>query len=125
MAVPAGIVVLCVGYYDDGAANRYWIMLNSWGPTSQRPTNFFYVAMNLDYTCSDNYTFGFEGINVGFNLAPVITSQPQSRTNLQGSTATFSIATAPGTPLTYQWQQNSIPQPRPMAATSAAPLPPP
>src|SRR5207245_774958 len=38
---------------------------------------------------------------------PIILSQPQSRTNVAGTTATFSV-TATGTlPLSYQWQRDS------------------
>ncbi|MEY2429733.1 MAG: hypothetical protein QOJ40_2618, partial [Verrucomicrobiota bacterium] len=42
------------------------------------------------------------------NQAPVISSQPQSRTNYVNTTATFSV-TAIGTgPLTYQWRKNGV-----------------
>jgi len=101
-----GHVVLCLGYYDDGTANRYWIMLNSWGPTSQRQTNTFYVGMNMDYTCAGTWNFGFQAINVSFLLAPIILQQPVSQSACQGSTAKLTIVTAPGTPLTYQWSKN-------------------
>ena len=102
-----GHVVLCVGYYDDGGANQYWIMLNSWGAPSGRPTGLFHVAMNVDYNCSGSSSgFGFEGISVGFNLPPVITNQPQSMVITQANNAGFSVATEPGTPLTYQWQKD-------------------
>ncbi len=39
------------------------------------------------------------------NPPPVINTQPASRTNLSGTTATFSV-TATGTNVTYQWQRN-------------------
>ena len=37
---------------------------------------------------------------------PSITSQPQSRTNTCGVTATFSLAATGDAPLTYQWRFN-------------------
>ncbi len=47
-------------------------------------------------------------LSVTNNQPPVITSQPQSRTNSTGTTATFSVtATSNGT-LTYQWRKNSF-----------------
>jgi hypothetical protein len=97
-----GHVVCCLGYYDDGASNRYWIMLNSWGPTSGRPTGLFHVGMNIDYTCNN----GFDGYSIGYALAPRVTNQPVSLVCTQGNSAAFTIGTAPGTPLTYQWQHN-------------------
>jgi hypothetical protein len=44
-----------------------------------------------------------------FNLTtpnPTITSQPQSRTNSAGTTATFNVAATGLGPLTYQWRMN-------------------
>jgi hypothetical protein len=35
---------------------------------------------------------------------PVITTQPQSRTNATGSSATFSVVATSATPITYQWR---------------------
>ncbi len=39
-------------------------------------------------------------------VAAVITQQPQSRTNLMGTTATFTVAATGTAPLNYQWSQN-------------------
>ncbi|MCG6534008.1 MAG: C1 family peptidase [Syntrophales bacterium LBB04] len=41
--------VLCVGYNDDNASNRYWIMVNSWGTPGGRPNGIFRVAMDQNY----------------------------------------------------------------------------
>jgi subtilisin-like proprotein convertase family protein len=38
---------------------------------------------------------------------PVITSQPQSRTNIAGTTATFTVTATGSTPLSYQWRRNN------------------
>ena len=40
---------------------------------------------------------------------PVITSPPQSRTNVAGTTASFSVTANGATPLTYQWRFNGTP----------------
>ncbi|MCX6916160.1 MAG: leucine-rich repeat protein [Verrucomicrobia bacterium] len=38
---------------------------------------------------------------------PMITSEPESRTNLAGTTATFTVAATGAPPLSYQWRHNS------------------
>jgi parallel beta-helix repeat protein len=48
----AGHAVLCVGYNDTDPANRYWVMLNSWGTTPGRPNGLFRVSMDIDYDAS-------------------------------------------------------------------------
>ncbi|CAD7774595.1 Repeat domain in Vibrio, Colwellia, Bradyrhizobium and Shewanella [Candidatus Methanoperedenaceae archaeon GB37] len=50
-----GHAVLCVGYNDDDPDNPYWVMLNSWGTTPQRPNGLFRVRMNIDYNCTFYY----------------------------------------------------------------------
>ncbi|RLF59789.1 MAG: hypothetical protein DRN27_01565 [Thermoplasmata archaeon] len=69
----AGHAVLCVGYNDEeGIENDYWIMLNSWGITSDRSTGLFRMNMHMDYDCTivyqnhDYYSFDFETLNVTF-----------------------------------------------------------
>ena len=42
-------------------------------------------------------------------VAPAITTQPASRTNNAGTTATFNVAAAGQTPFTYQWKKGSSP----------------
>ncbi|MFA7352955.1 MAG: C1 family peptidase, partial [Dehalococcoidales bacterium] len=46
-----GHAVLCVGYDDSDPdpANHYWIMLNSWGITDDRPNGLFRVSMYDTY----------------------------------------------------------------------------
>ena len=68
-----GHAILCVGYNDDqGTNNDYWIMLNSWGTTSNRPNALFAINMHMDYDCSviynenDYYSFDFETLNITF-----------------------------------------------------------
>lgn len=55
---------------------------------------------------------GLGGTLFSFNMgpppisAPTITTQPQSRTNIAGTTATFQVVANPSTGLFYQWRQN-------------------
>ncbi|MFM2082855.1 MAG: hypothetical protein RL380_1546, partial [Verrucomicrobiota bacterium] len=41
-------------------------------------------------------------------LAPTITSQPASRTNAVGTTATFTVSLSGSTPRTFQWRRNGV-----------------
>ena len=42
-------------------------------------------------------------------VAPSLTAQPQSRTNVAGTTATFTVVAAGTAPLAYQWRKNGTP----------------
>ncbi len=70
----AGHAVLCVGYNDDDPQNSYWIMLNSWGSSSNRPNVLFRVNMDMNYDCTykdggtDYYSLYWQTIDVGFNI---------------------------------------------------------
>jgi hypothetical protein len=44
--------------------------------------------------------------NLKVVVPPTITSQPQNRTNLSGTTATFSVVCSGTTPLVYQWKKD-------------------
>jgi len=66
-----GHAVLCVGYSDDDPNNSYWIMLNSWGTTANRPNGIFRVDMDVDYDCADSsgeYNLYWQTLNVDFNI---------------------------------------------------------
>ncbi|MCX6928321.1 MAG: immunoglobulin domain-containing protein, partial [Verrucomicrobia bacterium] len=56
----------------------------------------------VDYNSTGFYTVSY-GVVV---LPPVITSQPQSRTNIAGTTATFGVTATSAEPLYYQWRRN-------------------
>ena len=110
-----GHAVLCVGYDDSNATNRYWIMVNSWGTAGGgRPNDIFLVSMDLDYDCADSeggQTLYWETLDVQFGpttpTAPSITSQPQNQTVQMGQSATFTV-TASGNPVPgYQWQRKA------------------
>ena len=42
------------------------------------------------------------------NQSPFITSQPQSRTNYSGTTATFNVTAGGTAPFSYQWRKNGL-----------------
>lgn len=73
-----GHAVLCVGYNDNDPNNAYWIMLNSWGTTPNRPNGLFRVDMNLDYDCyyiegsSLFYSLFWQTLDIAFNVAQEI-----------------------------------------------------
>ena len=49
-----GHAVLLVGYNDDDVdtSKHYWIILNSWGDTTGRPTGLFRMPMYMNYSCT-------------------------------------------------------------------------
>jgi hypothetical protein len=100
-----GHAVLCVGYNDDNPANRYWIMVNSWGTTAARPNGVFRVSMDLDYDCADSsggYNLYWQTLDVQFApTAPAndlcsgaVTISGSGYTNTQSTTS----ATSTGDP---------------------------
>ncbi len=70
-----GHAVLCVGYDDTDPNNRYWIMLNSWGVTSGRPSGLFRVDVDMDYDC----TYG--GLGYAFYWMTLDMSYPERENN--------------------------------------------
>ena len=74
-----------------------------------------YTRMDAQLTNAGNYsvvvTNNFGGITSAVAaltvlVPPTITAQPQSLTNLAGSTATFSVTASGTAPLSYQWQKD-------------------
>ena len=69
--------VLCVGYNDDDPDNSYWIMVNSWGTTLNRPNGIFRVDMDMDYSCSftdlvaenEEFAFYWKALDVEFGAS--------------------------------------------------------
>lgn len=49
---------------------------------------------------------GEGGVIFRVGIPAFITAQPASRTNAPGTTATFNVSAAGGTPFTYQWRKN-------------------
>ena len=69
-----GHAVLCVGYNDNDPSNSYWIMVNSWGTTGDRPNGIFRLDMDMDYGCTyyDDgwfWSYYWQTLDVSFNGA--------------------------------------------------------
>jgi hypothetical protein len=80
----------------------------TWTPSqSQAPSTNTIMTQVMDNGAPPlSATNSFLVIVTQSNSPPVITSQPSSRTNNAGTTATFSV-TATGSSLTYQWIKNA------------------
>ena len=93
-----GHAVTLVGY-DDSSSNtddHYWIIVNSWGTTSNRPNGIFRMKMYVNYSCTFSrlsaYALGFQTLNIGWGgdsapgdtTAPIVTAFtiPGSSTSL-------------------------------------------
>ncbi len=100
----AGHAVTLVGYDDSSAStdDHYWIILNSWGTTANRPSGLFRMKMYANYGCTfpglSAYALGFQTLNIGWGdgpvsdtTAPTITSFtiPASSTSLNVIINTF------------------------------------
>lgn len=81
---------------------------------SQNPTNNAALPPGTNLVVitvadgSGNAAYSTNLIVVVDQTPPRILSQPQSQTNLAGSTALFSVAAAACTPLGFQWRSNSV-----------------
>jgi hypothetical protein len=101
-----GHAVTLVGYDDSDAdtVNHYWIVLNSWGTTTNRPNGVFRVKMYANYGCTFSrlsaYALGFQTLNIewgdggsasGDTTAPMVTAFaiPASSTSLTVSINSF------------------------------------
>jgi hypothetical protein len=80
-----GHFVTIVGWNDDDAANPYWIVLNSWGTTVNRPTGLFRLGMNINYDCllplsggGSYYGVTFQTLNADFTDATYTTGTDTS-----------------------------------------------
>ena len=53
-AQAGGHGTVIVGYNDDdpNPDNHYWIVLNSWGASANRPNGLFRLKMNMNYSCT-------------------------------------------------------------------------
>jgi C1A family cysteine protease len=68
-----GHAMLIVGYNDvEGTENDYWIVLNSWGTTDNRPNGLLSWDMDMNYACkySNYYAFGAKTLEVDFDPDP-------------------------------------------------------
>ena len=99
-----GHAVTLVGYDDSDAdtANHYWIVLNSWGTTANRPNGIFRMKMYINYGCTfarmSAYALGFQTLDIawgggasGDTIAPTVTAftVPDSSNSLTVSIDSF------------------------------------
>jgi hypothetical protein len=110
-----GHAVLCVGYNIQDPNNPYWIMLNSWGPTSGRPDDLFDVSMNMNYNSNN---FQWETLEDIYPTTPfpTPTTTTTSKTTYTGtpnmifnSASTETVPSSgiylqPGQTITLSWQ---------------------
>ena len=95
-----GHAVLCVGYNDDNPANRYWIMVNSWGTTAGRPNGIFRVSMDLNYDCAESplgYNLYWQTLDVQFASTPPANDQCSGAVTVSSSGYTNTQSTASAT----------------------------
>jgi len=94
---------------------------------SQSPTNTSVLQLGTNVVvitvkdASSNAVFSTNTIVVQDQTPPVISSQPQSQTNVVGSAATFSVTATACTPLTFQWYSNNVALLIPTSNTLALP----
>lgn len=88
-------------WYKNGAvlpgANTNLVTLSSLGASDR--TNYFVVISNSASVLTSSVA--------NLTIAPVITEQPVSVTNLVGSSASFSVSAIGIPPLTYQWRRGA------------------
>ena len=98
----AGHAVACVGYNDDSTdtSQHYWIMLNSWGTTTNRPNGLFRVPMYYNYqTVDSSSSANTEWWTVNPTYTVSTTSVPSAPTLSSPADG----ATVSGTSVNFQW----------------------
>jgi fibronectin type 3 domain-containing protein len=72
-----GHAVLVVGYDDTDPENSYWIVLNSWGTTADRPNGLFRLDMDMNYDCSylldeqATQSFFWQTLDIDFDITSI------------------------------------------------------
>ena len=90
-----GHAMILMGYNKTGvSANHYWIIQNSWGNSTNRPTGQYKLKMRMDYNATFNNTEWtsqeFSVFNVSWKTDPTISSIAPS-TGHTGSISTTDI----------------------------------
>ena len=74
--------------------------------------NLLAVEVHQTSATSTDIVFGSDltvlGVDSVVSPQVQLTSEPQSRTNTVGTTASFSVTATGGTPLRYQWRRNGV-----------------
>lgn len=122
-------MIVIVGYdeSDPAPANHYWIVLNSWGISANRPNGLLRLPMVMNYDASFTMSgktypnFTFETLDLTADhpsaSAPSVTATPSTTMPELGQPLTFTATVTGYPPFTYQWRKDGqvIPE-----ATSAA-----
>jgi hypothetical protein len=90
-----------VGYDISDPNNPYWIMLNSWGPTSGRPDGLFRVSMNMNYNSSN---FQWETLQNIYPAAPfptTTTTTPSPNLNVKIQSVTLPSSVIANSGISY------------------------
>jgi hypothetical protein len=114
-----GHMVTVVGYNAEDAdpAKHYWIVLNSWGSSTKRPTGFFRMPMRMNYqaTYTDTdgkpYTcYAFKTLDLTVTpaapAAPTVQVALSNQAPAVGQPLTLTAQVAGTPPFTYQWRKN-------------------
>jgi len=90
-----GHAVTIVGYDDSNSStsNHYWIVLNSWGTTSNRPKGLYRHKMYVNYNC----TFYGLGADALMFQTPKVTWNVSSSSSSTSSTSTTSSSSSSST----------------------------
>src|SRR5206468_348568 len=97
-------------YTGDSVTNLVPIASDSGGVSGPSRVSFV-PAPGITYQIAVDGLNGDAGnirLNLGINIPPRITAQPQGRI-VNANTSTTTAVTASGTDLTYQWKKNGIP----------------
>ena len=118
MTTGGGHAIVCVGYDDTDPAGPTWIMVNSWGTTSQRPNGIVHVSQNINY--SGTFTSGgssyqqlfWETINIQFvsqaNYTLTINVNGTGSVQTGGSNAPSTITVPAGQAVNLTAQGNFV-----------------
>lgn len=77
-----GHAVTLVGYDDSSSStdDHYWIALNSWGTTANRPNGLYRIKMYTHYDCTFSglsaYAQYFQTLNISWNISSSDTTSP-------------------------------------------------
>jgi hypothetical protein len=111
-------MVTLVGYdqTDPSPANHYWIVLNSWGISTNRPNGLFHLPMAMNYQASftsngksyQNYSFETLTLTVDHPAAtvPTVTVAVSDPLPKLGQPLTFTATASGQPPFTYQWRKD-------------------
>jgi hypothetical protein len=88
---------------DPAMVTRHQIVISGLAPG----TVYYYQVRSVD-SKSNNARSGGHSFKTTPGGGPSITNQPASQTVTAGQTASFSVAATGTTPLSYQWQKNSV-----------------